>query len=107
MLIQPFIENAVWHGLRYKESKGQLDITVKKEAQQLVVRIEDNGIGRKKSSALKTINQRKYKSTGLENVARRIEVINDLYDKQYEISVRDADQTIEDTGTIVEIRVPV
>ncbi len=72
-----------------------------------MVRIEDNGIGRKKSSALKTINQRKYKSTGLENVARRIEVINDLYDKQYEISVRDADQTIEDTGTIVEIRVPV
>ena len=107
MLIQPFIENAVWHGLRYKEGQGHLDISINEGPKHLLVNIKDDGIGREKSKALKTQNQKKYKSTGLQNVNKRIELINELYDKNYEISVSDLSSDTEDTGTIVEIKIPI
>ncbi|MFT5167822.1 MAG: two-component system LytT family sensor kinase [Saprospiraceae bacterium] len=107
MLIQPFIENAVWHGLRYKSAKGKLDVTVTKDAGKLIIRVKDNGIGREKSRELKTKNQMKYKSTGLENVSKRIALINEIYNKNYEINVSDLDDNAEDKGTVVEIKIPV
>ncbi len=107
MLIQPFIENAVWHGLRYKEGKGQLDVEIKELANNLIVIVKDNGIGREKSKALKTKNQKKYKSTGLENVSKRIGLINEIYNKNYKINVSDLYPDNEETGTIVEISIPV
>lgn len=107
MLIQPFIENAVWHGLRYKEGQGHLAISINEVAKHILVNIKDDGIGREKSKALKTQNQKKYKSTGLQNVNKRIELINELYDKNYEISVSDLSSDTEDTGTIVEIKIPI
>lgn len=107
MLIQPFIENAVWHGLRYKESMGSLKVSVDKEKDQLLVKIIDDGIGRAKSKELKTKNQKKYKSTGLDNIAKRISLINELYDKNYKIDVVDADGSAEDVGTIVKISIPI
>jgi len=108
MLIQPFIENAVWHGLRYKKEKekGQLDVTVEDKKNHLLISIIDNGIGRAKSKELKTSNQKNYKSTGLENVGKRIELINAIYGKNYEISVEDAFEE-GDVGTMVRIKIPV
>ena len=106
MLIQPFIENAVWHGLRYKEGIGQLDVTINEKADRLSIIIKDNGIGRKRSTESKTQNQKKYKSTGLQNVNKRLELINELYDKKYEIKVNDLNPESEDTGTLVEITIP-
>jgi two-component system LytT family sensor kinase len=106
MLIQPFIENAVWHGLRYKEGRGQLKISINDLGNVLLVKIQDNGIGRKKSAELKTANQKKYKSTGLQNVSKRIALINEIYGKNYEIEVSDFDETKEDTGTLVKIKIP-
>jgi len=58
MLIQPFIENAVWHGLRYKETYGRLHVQLNKKVEEIEVIIEDNGIGRKRSAELKTQNQK-------------------------------------------------
>ena len=107
MLIQPLIENAVWHGLRYKESIGSLKVSVDKEKNNLLVKVQDNGIGRKKSKSLKTKNQKKYKSTGLNNVAKRISLINELYNKNYKIIVEDADPLSEDVGTVVKIVIPI
>ena len=107
MLIQPFIENAVWHGLRYKEDMGHLSIKVEEKEKELIVEIKDDGIGRKKSKELKTKNQKKLKSTGLENVSKRITLINEIYNKNYEINVTDVDENAEDTGTVVRIKIPV
>lgn len=106
MLIQPFIENAVWHGLRYKEGKGSLKVSIDDVGNTLLVKIQDNGIGRKKSATLKTTNQKKYKSTGLQNVSKRIALINEIYGKNYEIEVSDFDVAKEDTGTLVQIKIP-
>ena len=106
MLIQPFIENAVWHGLRYKEGKGNLKVSIDEKENHLLITIMDNGIGRTRSKELKTTNQKKYKSTGLDNVSRRVALINEVYEKNYEIHVEDASDLKEDTGTLVTIKIP-
>ncbi len=104
MLIQPYIENAVWHGLRYKEGKGQLDIHIGKNAHGLKVEITDNGIGRKKSAELKTENQKKHNSTGLKNIEERLLILNTVYKTNYQVRVEDLPS---DSGTSVTITIPV
>lgn len=104
MLIQPYIENAVWHGLRYKESKGKLLLNISTEHGFLVVEIIDNGIGRKKSAALKTTNQRKHTSTGLKNIQERLQIINTVYKTQYRVNIEDL---TTEGGTRVKIYLPI
>ena len=104
MLIQPYIENAVWHGLRYKDSKGKLLLRFHKEPKDMVVEITDNGIGRKKSAALKTENQKRHNSTGLKNIQHRLALINKVYHANYRVSLQDLEQ---DNGTSVRIYFPI
>ena len=59
MLIQPFIENAVWHGLRYKEVHGKLNVAIDQVKNNIVVSIKDDGIGRKKIKKLKNNKSKK------------------------------------------------
>ncbi len=108
MLIQPYIENAIWHGLRYKEEKGFLWLSFSvKEKDILRIVIEDNGIGRKKSALLKTPNQKANKSTGIKNTESRVELINELFGENLRVVIEDFDPTIEDTGTRITVDVPV
>lgn len=78
LLLQPFVENAVWHGLRYLDTKGLLNISFTQEGNQLKIVISDNGIGREKSTAIKTSNQKKHKSKGVSLIKRRIHISNQL-----------------------------
>src|SRR5882672_10930297 len=103
MLTQPYIENAVWHGLRYKDEKGKLSLSFRQEKDNLIVEIKDNGIGRKKSSELKTENQKKHKSTGLKNIKERLAIINQVYKTNYRVLVEDPPLG---TGTHVKIYLP-
>lgn len=103
MLIQPYIENAVWHGLRYKESAGHLSISITRNQHEVEVKIADDGIGRRKSLELKTPNQRKHKSTGLKNINDRLTIINKVYRSNYRVVI---DDLPEGTGTIVRIYLP-
>jgi hypothetical protein len=107
MLIQPYIENAVWHGLRYKDEKGKLTVSVAKVGTSLKWVIEDNGIGRKESAKLKTENQKKSKSTGMKNIESRLNILNQMNATDMRIKVidlYDAGQTA--AGTRVEIEIP-
>lgn len=104
MLIQPYIENAVWHGLRYKETKGSLLLRFRKEPENLVVEITDDGIGRKRSAALKTENQKKHNSTGLKNIQERLTILNRVYHANYRVSLEDLSH---DGGTSVRIYLPI
>ena len=103
MLVQPYVENAIWHGLRYREKKGFLSVKINKEQQQVFIEIEDNGIGRKRSRALKTINQQKNESTGMNNIEHRVEIINRMYATNINAKVIDLP---DDSGTRIELRVP-
>jgi tetratricopeptide (TPR) repeat protein len=105
MLLQPYIENAVWHGLRYKESKGHLSLHMRKNADGLEVEITDNGIGRKRSLELKTQNQKKQNSTGLRNIEERLVIINKVYKAMYSVKIEDL-ETETGAGTRVVIHVP-
>ncbi len=104
MLIQPYVENAVWHGLRYKDSKGNLDVHIGKDEQGLKVEITDDGIGRKKSTALKTENQKKHNSTGLKNIQERLNILNTVYNTNYKVQIEDLPA---DSGTRVTITLPI
>ncbi len=107
MLIQPYIENAVWHGLRYKEKKGKLSISFQLLANnQLQVTIEDDGVGRKKSAELKTNNQKMGNSTGIKNTVNRVSIINEIYKKNILITIEDLFHDKEDSGTRVIILLP-
>ena len=104
MLVQPYIENAVWHGLRYAENKGVLSVSCKESEHDLRWIIEDNGVGRERSKALKTKHQREGKSTGMKNIEERIRIIKELYGQDMFLNVSDLNP--DGTGTKVELVIP-
>ncbi len=88
LIIQPFVENAIWHGLHNKNEHGHIDIYIEETAEHnLVITIEDNGIGRKATAAIKQ-EHIKHKSYGIDITRSRIKLLNennsviftDLYD---------------------------
>ncbi|WP_297762582.1 histidine kinase [uncultured Muriicola sp.] len=104
MLLQPYIENAIWHGLRYRESSGLLKISVsQKNNESLEICIEDNGIGRKKSAALKTQHQKKQRSTAMRNIKKRIAILNDMYKNNISVEVRDLNENGSGTQVILTL----
>jgi tetratricopeptide (TPR) repeat protein len=107
MLLQPFVENAIWHGLRYKSGKGHLRLSIRPGAgHRLRIEVADNGIGRARSRLVKTKRQAQYQSTGLSNTQQRMALLNTLYDKQYELSITDLQPGEEDPGTLVTLSLP-
>jgi two-component system, sensor histidine kinase YesM len=104
MIIQPHLENAIWHGLRYLEDKGFLRLKFGLQDKNVVVMIDDNGIGLIKSTELKTINQKVHLSRGMTNTRERIALLNDLYKKEISFDIRE--KIAPETGTIVTINFP-
>ncbi|MDA7803150.1 histidine kinase [Crocinitomix sp.] len=101
MLIQPFIENAIWHGLRYKETKGLLTINFNDKEDWVEIIIRDNGIGRDKSQAIKTPNQKKHQSSGMRNVEDRTKMIETVFKAKINFEIIDL---LNGTGTEVIIK---
>lgn len=101
MLIQPNLENAIWHGLRYKETIGFLSVRFIKKGKKTAVEIEDNGIGLTKSQSLKTENQKLHKSRGLKNVEERIRLLNDINKRDIKFEI--VEKTGVESGVIVRI----
>lgn len=102
MLIQPFLENAVWHGLRYRTDKGFLKLSFKKSESHLNILIEDNGIGIEESKKQKTQHQKTREGRGMKNTLERIQLLNDLYKKEITCSVKDKENS---NGVLVTIQV--
>lgn len=105
MIIQPHLENAIWHGLRYLENTGYLQLKFILNNQKINVIIDDNGIGLTKSKELKTDNQKIHKSRGITNTKERIDLLNDLYKHQILFSIQEKQQP--ESGVIVTIVSPI
>ena len=103
MLLQPFIENSIWHGLRYKKEKGLLTVSFTQKSNYVEVIISDNGIGREKSKQSKTLNQKKMKSTGIKNVENRLGIIKSVFKKDLNIVISDLDEETK-AGTVVTLK---
>ena len=102
MLLQPYIENAIWHGLRYKEKKGFLKIKISPvNAEMLKIEVSDNGIGRKKSAELKTKNQKQQRSKGMGNIKKRVAILNSMYQNKVDVTISDLYE--DETGTKVKL----
>ncbi len=98
MLLQPYVENAVWHGLRYKEEMGHLHIEFKQQdSETVIISIMDDGIGRTKSAELKTDNQKKQKSKGMGNIKKRISILNTMYKDKVDVVVENVFENEEGT----------
>ena len=105
MLLQPFIENAIWHGLRYKEEKGALEISLQQpEKDQLQITITDDGIGRRKSAELKTRHQKKQNSKGLGIIDKRVSILNSMYKNKIYIAVSDLLPDHSGTKVVVTLK---
>ena len=108
MLVQPYVENAIWHGLMQKEEKGKLWIRfLRKDDNTLKIEIEDNGIGRKKAKESKSKDSLKRKSYGMQISRERIELINKLRKYNASVNVLDlADEQGNASGTRITIIIP-
>ena len=105
MLLQPFIENAIWHGLRYKENKGFLEIHLQQlKKDQLQISITDDGIGRERSAQLKTQHQKKQKSKGLGIIKKRIAILNSMHKNKISVAVSDLLPDKSGTKVVVTLR---
>jgi hypothetical protein len=104
MLVQPFIENAIWHGLRHKEDKGNLRVSISQDDTSILFAITDDGIGRKRANALKLLNSAARPSKGIDNARNRIALVNNLYGTDIHLSVEDLSP--DGTGTSVRFHIP-
>ena len=76
LLLQPFCENAIWHGLMHKDGAGQLHIELSIENDILNCTITDDGIGRQKAEEIKSKSAEKEKSMGLKITTERLALLN-------------------------------
>lgn len=107
MLLQPYVENAIWHGLVHKQGKGRLDLSITRENGSLHCVIEDNGIGREESRRLKSKTATRRKSMGMAITQDRIGMINKLYNAHASVEVTDLKgDDGQPKGTRVELRIP-
>ena len=108
LILQPYVENAIWHGLMHKEEKGVLDIEVSEEHDHLYFKITDNGIGREKAGAMASKSATKHKSMGLRITAHRIAMIQNSQTLGSSVTISDlVDADGNATGTEVTINIPV
>ena len=105
MLIQPYIENAIWHGLRYKDEKGLLLLSFSQMSNHIKVFIEDNGVGIAESKKNKTVNQQKQIGRGISNTLERIKILNELY--HHNITCMVEDKALPNHGVKVCITIPI
>lgn len=102
MLIQPFIENAIKHGLLHKRGEKILSINFEL-ANDVTCIIDDNGIGRKKSGEIKNRNSQHHQSFATQASEKRIELLNSIGTKKYSFNIIDKENA---TGTKVILKIP-
>lgn len=101
LILQPYVENAIKHGLLYSQQPGQLAIRFKLEEDEvLVCTIEDDGVGRQRARQIQDSSLKKYRSRGTELVKRRVELLNQM---GYAITIDTDDRS--EGGTLVRIEI--
>ncbi len=90
LLLQPYVENAIWHGLMHLKRPGKLKISIEEKEEKLICVIEDNGIGREKAMELKKAKGRyKKKSLGMRITSDRLKWVKEIYGVEAEVNIID------------------
>ena len=106
LIIQPYVENAIWHGLMHKKENGHLDIELYTNDEILFCKITDDGIGRKKAAELKSKSALSYKSMGMSITADRLAMLQQQDQLGTHIVINDlvlADGSAGGTEVIIKI----
>lgn len=108
LLIQPFVENALLHGIaNKKDGKGKVEIDIKVEDKTLYCLIDDNGIGREAARKIRRKKNIPHKSLGTKITEKRLDVANTLYNKKMQIEYIDKyNDEGNSSGTRIEIYIP-
>jgi len=107
LILQPFVENAIWHGLMHLKSDGELNILIAKDGDYIDCIIDDNGIGRESAARIKTKSAVKHKSHGIRITEERLKLDNELNKIGAKITIEDKhDELANSAGTKVTISLP-
>jgi LytS/YehU family sensor histidine kinase len=106
MILQPFVENAIWHGLLHKKGDGRLSITFYQQEGSLLCVIQDNGIGRERAAAQRQQGD-EHHSRGLQITRDRLALYNRRFNLDKTFDIEDLyDETGQSCGTRVNVWFP-
>lgn len=109
LIIQPYVENAIWHGLLHKETEGNLTIRItRKSPEMLQCTIEDDGIGREKAKELRSKSGSGRKSLGMKLTESRLDLLSVELKGDASVEIEDlVDAMGNGTGTRVILNIPI
>ncbi|MEO6302511.1 MAG: two-component regulator propeller domain-containing protein [Bacteroidia bacterium] len=107
MLMQPYVENAILHGLNPSHKKGKLIVHLSAKNNFLICTITDDGIGREKAAEIKrTMPISKHKSLGMKITEDRLKILNEINNSQLSVTITDLKENNESKGTQVQLFIP-
>jgi LytS/YehU family sensor histidine kinase len=107
MLIQPFVENAILHGIKHRENGGEVNISIKKMNHLVHCTITDNGIGRQASEKINQTGKKEKKSLAIELSMKRLHLNKEKFAEQGNIQITDLfNSDGQPSGTKVELFIP-
>jgi LytS/YehU family sensor histidine kinase len=107
MLTQPFIENAILHGIKPKKGKGRVIVRLRRLNDWTIFEVEDDGIGRAKSQEIRLEKPNKHKSLATSITRQRIAALNKKHRLNISMEIIDlTDETGKASGTLVSFRIP-
>lgn len=107
LLIQPFVENAILHGVVPKNGNGRIDVSFDVQDDQLICMVTDNGIGLAESKLLKENSVTAHKSMALEITKKRLQIMESKTSKSAKIEIRELEHNNIKNGTQVTLKLPV
>jgi len=109
LIIQPYVENSIWHGLmNKKQNDGLLTITITQDQSYLIISVEDNGVGREAAAKLKSKDVRNQKSYGMNITKDRLKYINFNFNEKTDLKVIDLkDNNQNPIGTKVVVKIAI
>ncbi|HRN57865.1 MAG TPA: histidine kinase, partial [Agriterribacter sp.] len=101
LLLQPFVENSIWHGLADKKEKGRIDIRITSQNKMLICVVEDNGVGRNHMAVANDQGDIPKKSLGMKITRERIDIINQSKNANASLTLHDLTE-----GLKAELKLP-
>lgn len=107
MLVQPFVENAIDHGIRFKQDKGFVQVSFGQNGQWLDIQVEDNGVGREKAKELESVPGKNHAPVSTNLIQERLSILNKRLNRKISLKIIDLkDDKGFASGTRVEIKIP-